>query len=316
MAMYRAVEHRIDGVDVVTIEDGEGAVAEIVPSLGNTCWRFECDGPVLEAVERPAFLAKPTACGIPLLFPFPNRVRDGRFEFEGREVVVNPPRHGFVRDRAWKVENVTATSLDGVTVRSVFDAADHPDILAQWPSSFRLAAAYRLFERTLTLTFEIENTGDRAFPYGYGIHPYFERPARGVVRVPASERWMLDDSLPTGERVEVSGGYDLRAGADVLEVQLDDILTGLDADERGEVRCEIDDLETEWRTTVRFERAAFPHVVVYTPPAPRTAICVEPNTCPTDAFNLSSRGIDANVLVLGPGQSARFEVHIERSRIE
>ena len=79
MAMYRAVEHRIDGVDVVTIEDGEGAVAEIVPSLGNTFWRFECDGPVLEAVERPAFLAKPTACGIPLLFPFPNRVRDGPF---------------------------------------------------------------------------------------------------------------------------------------------------------------------------------------------------------------------------------------------
>ena len=58
---------------------------------------------------------------------------------------------------------------------------------------------------------------------------------------------------------------------------------------------------------------AFPHVVVYTPPAPRTAICVEPNTCPTDAFNLASRGIDANVLVLKAGESARFDVHIERT---
>ncbi|MCC6745942.1 MAG: hypothetical protein IT175_18920, partial [Acidobacteria bacterium] len=81
----------------------------------------------------------------------------------------------------------------------------------------------------------------------------------------------------------------------------------------GEVRCTLDD-DAGWRTTVRFLRDAFPHVVVYTPPSPRTAICVEPNTCPTDAFNLSSRGIDANVLVLGAGESARFDVHIERSR--
>lgn len=313
MTTYRAEENEIDGVAVITLEDGDGAVAEIVPSLGNACWRFECNGPVLEAVDRAAFLAKPTGCGIPLLFPFPNRIRDGRFAFEGSECVVNPPRHGFVRDRAWKVDRIEASDADGATVRSVFDAADHPDILAQWPSSFRLAATYRLFERALTLTFEVENTGDRAFPYGYGIHPYFERPVRGVVRVPAHQRWELVDSLPTGELVAVSGGYDLRHGADVLKVQLDDILTGLDADDQGEVQCAIDDLETGWRTTVRFDREAFPHVVVYTPPAPRTAICVEPNTCPTDAFNLSSRGIDANVLVLKAGESARFDVHIERT---
>ncbi len=313
MTTYRAEQKEIDGVAVITLEGGDGAVAEVVPSLGNACWRFECNGPVLEAVDRATFLAKPTSCGIPLLFPFPNRIRDGRFAFEGAECVVNPPRHGFVRDRAWKVDRVAASEEDGAIVRSVFDAADHPDILAQWPSSFRLAATYRLFERTLTLSFEVENTGDRAFPYGYGIHPYFERPARGVVRVPAHKRWELVDSLPTGELVAVTGGYDLRHGADVLEVQLDDILTGLDADDRGEVSCSIDDLENGWRTTVRFDREAFPHVVVYTPPAPRTAICVEPNTCPTDAFNLASRGIDANVLVLQPGKSARFDVHIERS---
>lgn len=315
MATHRAEEKVIDGVSVVTLEDGDGAVAEIVPSLGNACWRFECNGPVLEAVDRATFLAKPTACGIPLLFPFPNRIRGGRFEFGGASWEVNPPRHGFVRDRAWAVDRIEASDVDGAMVRSVFDAADHPDILAQWPS-FRLAATYRLFDRELTLTFDVENTGDRAFPYGYGIHPYFERPVRGIVRVPAHERWELEDSLPTGERVPVSGGYDLRGGADVLAVQLDDILTGLDADSRGEVRCAIDDLETGWRTTVRFQKEAFPHVVVYTPPAPRTAICVEPNTCPTDAFNLGSRGIEANVLTLEPGESASFDVHIERSRID
>jgi len=313
MATYRAVEHEIDGVAVVTIEDGDGASAEIVPSLGNTCWRFTCHGPVLEAVDRAAFLAKPTACGIPVLFPFPNRVRGGRFPFGGTTILVDPPRHGFVRDRAWRLDHIHVSDADGVTVRSVFDAALHPDILAQWPSPFRLEATYRLFRDTLSLTLVVENTGDRAFPYGYGIHPYFERPARGVVRVPANRRWVLEDSLPTGELVPVSGGFDLRGGADVLAVELDDIFTGLDAGENGEVLCEIDDVESGWRTTVRFDRAAFPHVVVYTPPAPRSAICVEPNTCPTDAFNLAARGVDANVLTLEAGHSARFDAQIERS---
>lgn len=315
MANYRATESEIDGVRVVTLTDGDGAVAEVVPSLGNTCWRYVNHGPVLEHVERAAFLAKPTACGIPLLFPFPNRVRDGRFSFEGAEIVVNPPRHGFVRDRAWSVDRAWASDDEGASVRSVFDAADHPDIVSQWPSPFRLAATYRLFESTLSLAFEIENTGDRAFPYGYGIHPYFERPSRGTVRVPAHKRWLLENSLPTGELVAVEAGFDLRDATNVLDVELDDILTALDADGDGVVRCDIDDQESGWRTTVRFSREAYPHVVVYTPPAPRTAICVEPNTCPTDAFNLSTRGVDANVFVLAAGESARFDVHIDRSRL-
>ncbi len=313
MATHRAVESTNDGVTSVILSDGEGAEAEIVPSLGNACWRFDCHGPVLEKVDRAAFLARPTSCGIPLLFPFPNRIRNGRFRFDGEEFTVDPPRHGFVRDRAWSVERLWTSHEDGAAVRSVFDAADHPDLLSQWPSAFRLAATYRLRGSSLSLAFEIENAGSRPFPYGFGIHPYFERPKRGAIRVPASQRWVLDETLPTGERAGVDGGYDLRSGADVNAVQLDDILTGLDVDATGEVRCTLDD-DAGWRTTVRFLRDAFPHVVVYTPPSPRTAICVEPNTCPTDAFNLSSRGIDANVLVLGAGESARFDVHIERSR--
>ncbi|HNG31864.1 MAG TPA: hypothetical protein PK012_19260, partial [Blastocatellia bacterium] len=56
--------------------------------------------------------------------------------------------------------------------------------------------------------------------------------------------------------------------------------------------------------------AEFPNVVVYTPPAPRQAVCIEPNTCPTDAFNLEARGIAANVLTLQPGASVNFKISI------
>jgi galactose mutarotase-like enzyme len=35
-------------------------------------------------------------------------------------------------------------------------------------------------------------------------------------------------------------------------------------------------------------------------------VCIEPQTCPTDAFNLHERGVASNMIVLPPGGSATF----------
>jgi galactose mutarotase-like enzyme len=43
------------------------------------------------------------------------------------------------------------------------------------------------------------------------------------------------------------------------------------------------------RTVVEFDAAGFPPVVVCTSQATREAICIEPDNCPTDAYNLWSR---------------------------
>jgi aldose 1-epimerase len=61
---------------------------------------------------------------------------------------------------------------------------------------------------------------------------------------------------------------------------------------------------------VEFPRRQFPHVVVYTPPAPRPALCIEPNSCPTDAFNLHARGVSADVIELAPGRKADFAIRV------
>ena len=63
-------------------------------------------------------------------------------------------------------------------------------------------------------------------------------------------------------------------------------------------------------TVVEFQPRHFQHVVVYTPPAPRAALCIEPNTCPADAFNLQSQGIDASMIELEPGGKAAFQVRV------
>ena len=108
----------------------------------------------------------------------------------------------------------------------------------------------------------------------------------------------------------MEGLYDLRQPCDVTSLELDDIYTDLVADADGLVRCTLSDQQRGIETTVAFEAAQFPHVVVYTPPAPRQALCIEPYTCPTDGFNLQQRGVESNLIILQPGETRRFNVLI------
>jgi aldose 1-epimerase len=300
-----------DGVEVFRLRQGDDAVAEVAPALGNNCFAFHAGLPVLEPVEFAEFLKKPTSYGIPLLFPFPNRVRDGVFTFQGRSYPVDPPRHGFVRDKAWNVLARGASAEEGAWIRSTINAEDHEaKILRQFPFPFTLEATWRVREGALHLEVEARNQGALPMPAGFGIHPYFRRPARGTITVPASRRWELEEALPTGNVVNVDPRFDLREPRDIEGLVLDDIYTGLRAEEDGLTRCHLDDAVARVRTTVEFSREQFPHVVVYTPPAPRPALCIEPNTCPTDAFNLQARGVDADVIVVKPSGKASFSVRI------
>ena len=300
-----------DEVEVFTLRAADGATAEIAPALGCNCFAFKTAVPVLEPVAFASFKAKPTSYGIPILFPFPNRIRDGRFTFQGRTFEINPPRHGFVRDKAWRVDGQGADANTGAWLTASFDTETYAEqILAQFPFPFRLEVTYRLEAGVLTMETVAQNTGAADMPTGFGIHPYFRKPARGTLIVPAAQRWELADSLPTGRLLKVDGAYDLRAATDVNELQLDDIFTGVTADADGYTRCVLTDEDAGRETVVEFDARQFPHVVVYTPPAPRQAICVEPNTCPTDAFNLQARGVESNLLVLPPGAEARFDVRI------
>lgn len=302
-----------EGVEVYTLGEAERARAEIAPALGNNCFAFRTRGQdVLEPVSFTDFRQKPTSYGIPVLFPFPNRIREGRFTFQGQSYTVNPPRHGFVRDRAWSVVAQGASAEAGAWLTSRFDARAYPEeILTQFPFPFRLEITYRLRDARLEIEASAQNTGERDMPAGYGIHPYFRRPARGTLTVPASARLELADSLPTGRLLEANGDYDLRHAADLDALKLDDIYTSIETDDaEGRARCALVDVENSLQTIIEFSREQFPYVVVYTPPSPRRAICVEPNTCPTDAFNLHARGVECNLLTLAPGATVKFDISI------
>ncbi|HJQ25400.1 MAG TPA: aldose 1-epimerase [Blastocatellia bacterium] len=312
MAEHYAVNRRTrDGVEVYVLEQDGRARAEIAPALGNNCFALRAASDILEPVAFDEFVSRPTSYGIPVLFPFPNRLRDGAFTFQGTTYHVNPPRHGFVRDKAWKVVEAAATESDGAFLRCRFDAREHADtILGQFPFPFVLEMTYRLRDGKLGIHLTATNLGERTMPTGFGLHPYFRRPTHGAIQVPARDRWELADSLPTGNVLKVDEAYDLRQPRDLSGLVLDDIYSGLTTTESGMTECRLIDEAQRTETVIEFSARQFPFVVVYTPPAPRPAICIEPNTCPTDAFNLEQRGIASNVIALAAGAQASFDVWI------
>jgi aldose 1-epimerase len=312
MADYSVGSENRDGVEVYRLQESSDVYAELTPALGNNLFAFHVDGPVLEDVAWEKYLARPTSFGIPILFPFPNRVSGDAFNFDGNRFELNPSRHGFVRDKEWKVIDSGASAEDGAWVRSRLKAHDYQDeILEQFPFAFSIEILYRVLDRTLHLEFSVRSGGTKEMPFGFGIHPYFERPGDGTVAVPANRYWELAESIPTGDLLEVDEEHDIRQPRGIDGLELDDIYTDLIPNEDGAVHCMLAGIGPNGNArslSIEFDASSFPHVVVYTAPEPRTSICIEPYTCPTDAFNLMNRGIPSHVLTLLPGEEMHFDV--------
>src|SRR6516165_11553260 len=97
------------GVALLSSADGNAA-AEVWPGLGCNCLRWRVGGTDLLYVS-PEWESNPvpTRSGNPVLFPFPNRICDGRFTWAGRDyqLPINGPGgkhaiHGFVCRKPWR----------------------------------------------------------------------------------------------------------------------------------------------------------------------------------------------------------------------
>jgi aldose 1-epimerase len=274
---------------------GSGSVAEVWPEFGCNCLRWRIgDRDLLYAPDVAEVIDRPTRGGIPVLFPFPNRIRAGRFAFDGREyqLPLNDSTqanaiHGFTPRLPWRVTE-SAADADSAWLRGEFQISkDAAASAGLWPADARLSLAIRLTATTLRYEAVVENPDTKPLPFGLGYHPYFATTPDCRVQTPARSRWELVDSLPTGRRLPLAADLDLSESKLVAGLKLDDVYTDLpatppDADgliERGRV-------EYPGAGVLRVRTSpAFRDLVLFTPPHGK-AVCLEPYTCPTDAVNM------------------------------
>ena len=287
--------------------DRDGDRLEIWPALGFNAYRWRDAGGNELLYRDPAFFdgAKPTRSGWPILFPFPNRIRDGQFTWEGRTYQLPKSDstgknaiHGFAFNRPWRIVDQGADARHAWLTAEFWASRDAADATALWPADYVLRVSYRLSASRLRVEAAVENPGQQPLPFGLGYHPYFAVTPfgddRACVEIAAGKEWRLEESLPTGAQVSFNWPQQ-RFG----QVQLDHLLTDVPISRAEARECGAMESPSGRRLVVEAARD-FREVVVFTPPH-RQAICFEPYTCTTDAINLHERGVDAGLRILPPG---------------
>ncbi len=257
--------------------------ATIAPEYGGRIAQLEIerDGiwlPLLYAPDLPLDERDPTGWGCFPMVPWPNRIANARFRFDGVEysVPMNAPPHalhGLGIAATWQVESRTETSC--VLWLAFADA---------WPFGGRAVHRIAVRDDGVDLTIEM-HADEHSYPAGAGWHPWFRRDvgqdSNVAITVNADEFYHLEAVIPTGRLLPVDPAHDLRGGLPVDDRRLDDCYYR----PRGDLRVHW--VEPGLSLAMR-NSPNVTHAVVYTP---EQAVCVEPQTCAIDAFNLTARGV-------------------------
>jgi len=325
---FRIEHERLDGFDTTRLVDSlSGGFAQVAPALGFNLFRLHsnvADRPVPILLEPPSLTelkANPSRYGHPILFPFPNRIRHGKYVWKGREYAtpVNASGHaihGYALRSVWSVIAEEATDSFARIEAEWRLSADAPEHVPHWPSDPTLRVSYRLEDAMVSIVAVVENPGPDEMPWGLGFHTYFRLPLSSTTKanrtriyVPASRRWELDGFLPTGKKIALPPELDFRHGLPRDGLKADDVLTGLEHGADGFSECRLVDEPLGWEVTMRSSRE-FSEMVVFTPAWNQQTIALEPYTQTTDAINLAARGIEGGLRIQQPGTSTIAQVRI------
>ena len=234
----------------------------------------------------------------PTAGPWPNRLRDGRYEFEGEihQLPLSEPAkrnaiHGLVRWANWTVHEQAA---DRVTLEHVL----HPQ--AGYPFALHLAITYQLGEAGLRVDTTATNVGDSACPYGAGAHPYLTLGTETIdpllLRAPGAI-WLPEDDrgIPTGSEPVEGTEYDFRRHRPLQGIELDTGYAELERDEEGIARVELQTADGS-RSVALWLDERYPYLMLFTGDSladaerRRRGLGIEPMTCAPDAFE-SGKGL-------------------------
>ncbi|MGH3507417.1 MAG: aldose 1-epimerase family protein [Nocardioidaceae bacterium] len=245
-----------------------------------------------------------------LLLPWPNRIRDGRYAFGGREhqlPLSEPARrnasHGLTRWVNWSLLDHDASS-------AIWGYTLHPQ--PGYPFLLELTVGYQVTPDGLTVDVTATNLGDDAALYGHGAHPYLtvgRRIDECELLLPATARCEVDDRKLPGPAADVRGtAFDFTRSRVIGTTIIDHPFTGVLADEDGTTQSILRDPDTG-RTAMLWADAAYPWLQVFSgddlATGARGSLAVEPMTCPPDAFN---SGVDLVVLQPGESDTGRFGI--------
>jgi aldose 1-epimerase len=241
------------------------------------------------------------------MFPWPNRITDGKYTFRGVDqqlYLTEPARsnaiHGLTRWANW--ERVD----DGID-ESVVEVGYRLHGQPGYPHQLDLTINYHLdADRGLTVTSTAKNVGADDAPYGYGTHPYLTvgRKIDECELEFTAQSWLEvtpDRLSPIGLAPVAGSQYEFGKAKLIQDLDIDNAFTGLPSP----WAVTLTDPDTGNRAVLTSDTK---WMQLYTGSAiGRVGLAVEPMTCPPDSF---ITGEDLIILKPGDEHSTSFKVGI------
>lgn len=293
----------------------------VAPGAGNLAFEFKANGN--DVFIPPSSLesyvkARSFCCGNPFMAPWANRIDGDSYYFEGKRYVLNgalgnilrvPPKnfplHGVLAfEPRWEVIESGGSARTGAFLTTRLEFYKYPELMAQFPFAHVYEVTHRLKDGKLEVTTRVTNVGNSRMPVLFGYHPYF-RPdgprEEWTVGIGARQHWRVDEALiPSGETQPTEAFVPGVAEGVVLGTRfLDDVFSDFARDAAGLGRIWVKGRNQ--KVEVVFDRS-FDFAVVYAP-LQNPLICIEPQTGPTNAFNLNHAGKFPGLVTLEPGKT-------------
>ncbi|MFT4735817.1 MAG: aldose 1-epimerase [Algoriphagus sp.] len=284
----------------LVLNNRNGDFAHIDLSLGAALTQLNLNGQ--DVIKYPLKDGEPKK-GYPsaILFPFPNRVKDGKYIFEGKEyslemndLEAHNAIHGLV---AFETFELISRTPSKIVAKYVYEGLNEG-----YPFPFELKVIYQLKESSLLFNVEVTNSGSGNMPYGFGWHPYFGFDGTAIgemtLKAPKRRRMELNERyIPTGE-------YEVEK-AQIINLK-NNILDNVFAIEKEGSESEVI-LRFKKKKLIVSQKTGknkLNYMVLYIPPS-RNCIAIEPQSCNTNAFNN-----DEGLLILASGKKNKFDISV------
>lgn len=241
-----------------------------------------------------------------ILFPFPNRLKNGRYLFEGKMYQFDcndtdgrpNALHGIAQKVCFEVVN-KIESNDKAQLETAWTTDEtHP----AYPFKVQLKVIFTFDANGLNIHTRVTNVGTKNAPFGLGWHPYFSLGTKIddlEMQLPAHKILLTDEYLiPTGK---LSDPFTFLSPEPIENTFLDTGYLLLPSQEDKIIL--LCNKSTEATLQLKLSKG-YDFLQIYTPHH-RNSIAIEPQTCAPNAFN-NGLGI-ANLL---PEQTTEYSFHV------
>lgn len=289
-------------------EEDHNVLVKVSPALGNNLYCFRVDE--YEIVHYDSYFSlKSYYTGNPILYPFPNRLENCFYEYNGKQHWQQKNGipvflHSLVYDESWECEEPVITK-DYARLKTWINVTKKHPIYEGFPWIHTISIIFEVNKKGFSIKYEVENKDQEDLPFGISYHTFFKKLCgnqNSFIRVPANHMMeMTKDLLPTGKLLNVEGNdFDLREPVAPCKLDLDNCFTNMIENERVYVDYPKLGLRVYMDATEDFT-----HMQVFTP-QDKPFFCVEKQTCSTDAINLHNKGFEkeSNLLNVKPNEKS------------